>query len=98
MDLAPFLLDEWLSQKLSADPQIEFDLGSSTGPVWTLRELLALEGEDALERLLDARLFYTSPAGTEELRQEIGRMQGADPEHVQIVTGAQEALLVLFYL
>src|SRR5712672_16133 len=98
MRLAPFLLDEWLSQKLGADPPIEFDLGSSTGPVWTLRELLALEGENAQECLLDAALRYTPPAGSEELRREIGCMQGVDPQHVQIVTGAAEALLLLFYM
>src|SRR3954453_16274837 len=97
MQLAPFLLDEWLSQNFSADPPIEYDLGSSTGPVWTLRELLALEGVDPRE-LLDTRLSYTSPHGSPELGQEIARMQGVEPEHVQIVTGAAEALLVLFYL
>ena len=68
MRLAPFLLDEWLSANFSADPPIEFDLGSSTGPVWTLRELLALEDEDAQERLLNTALSYTHPAGSEELR------------------------------
>ena len=41
MNLPPFLLDRWLEQKQTADPAIDFDLGSSTGPVWTLRELLA---------------------------------------------------------
>ena len=46
MQLARFLLDEWLAHKFSADPPIEYDLGSSTGPVWTFRELLALEGGD----------------------------------------------------
>jgi aspartate/methionine/tyrosine aminotransferase len=97
MQLKPFLLDEWLSQKFTADPPIEFDLGSSTGPVWTLRELLALEGGDVRERLLDTALSYTSPEGTLELREEIARMHGVDPVHVQIVTGAAEALLLLFY-
>jgi len=98
MQLAPFLLDEWLAAKFSANPPIEFDLGSSTGPVWKLRELLALEGEDAHERLLDTALSYTDPAGSAELRCEIAMMQGVDPDHIQIVTGAAEALLLLFYL
>ncbi len=98
MQLAPFLLDEWLGQKFTADPPIEFDLGASTGPVWTLRELLALDGEEARERLLDTALSYTPAAGSEELRTEIARMQGVEPEHVQTVTGAAEALLLLFYL
>jgi len=98
MRLSTFLLDEWLEQKFHADPPIEFDLGSSTGPVWTLRELLALEGDGANERLLDTALSYTSPAGTLELRDAIASMEGVEPDHVQIVTGAAEALLLLFYL
>src|ERR1017187_10417488 len=96
MRLPPFLLDQWLQQKSSADPPIEFDLGSSTGPVWTLRELLSLGGD--LEGLLDTRLFYTPPAGSAELREELARMEGVDPEHVLVMTGAAEALLILFHL
>src|SRR4051794_5889194 len=97
MQLARFLLDEWLAQKFSADPPIEYDLGSSTGPVWKLGELLALEGMDPRE-LLDTALSYTSPRGSTELREEIARMHGLEPDHIQIVTGAAEALLSLFYL
>ncbi len=98
MKLAPFLLDDWLSQKFTADPPIAYDLGASTGPVWTLRELVALEGEDFHERLLDAALSYTSPAGSGELRQAIAEMEGVDRDDVQVVTGAAEALLALFFL
>jgi aspartate/methionine/tyrosine aminotransferase len=97
MELSPFLLDQWLEQKFSADPPVEFDLGASTGPVWTLRELLALAGEDAYERLLDTRLIYTSAAGSRDLREAIAGMQGVDPSHVQVVTGAAEALWLLFF-
>jgi aspartate/methionine/tyrosine aminotransferase len=98
MHLPPFLLDQWLEQKFHADPPIEFDLGSSTGPVWTLGELLALEGGSIADGLADLALSYTNPAGTPELREEIARMHGVKPEHVQIVTGGAEGLLVLFYL
>jgi aspartate/methionine/tyrosine aminotransferase len=97
MHLPPFLLDQWLEQKFHADPPIEFDLGSSTGPVWTLGELLALEA-GAIDRLGGMALSYTSPAGTPELREEIARMHGVEPEHVQVVTGGAEGLLLLFYL
>ena len=96
MQLAPFLLDEWIRRKYSSDPPIEFDLASSTGPVWTYRELLALE-DGLSERLLDTPLFYTNPRGAPELREAIAEMQGVDPEHVQIVTGSSEALLAMFY-
>jgi aspartate/methionine/tyrosine aminotransferase len=96
MRLPPFLLDQWLEQKFSADPPIEFDLGSSTGPVWTLRELLSLGGD--VEDLLDTELFYTPPAGSVDLREELARMEGVEPEHVLVMTGAAEALLILFSL
>jgi aspartate/methionine/tyrosine aminotransferase len=96
MRLPPFLLDQWLEQKFSADPPIEFDLGSSTGPIWTFRELLSLGGD--VDELLDTPLFYTPPAGSTELRTELARMEGVDPEHVLVMTGAAEALLILFYL
>ncbi|HKE29913.1 MAG TPA: pyridoxal phosphate-dependent aminotransferase [Bryobacteraceae bacterium] len=89
-----FLLDEWLGQKHSG--RIEFDLGSSTGPSWTLRELLALSHEDEVGRLLDTDLLYTSSAGTPELRNAIAEMEGCDPQRVLVLTGAAEALLLLF--
>jgi aspartate/methionine/tyrosine aminotransferase len=95
MKLAPFLLDQWLNQKFSANPPIEFDLGSSTGPVWTLRELLELGGN--LEGLLDTRLFYTPPAGSDELREELACMENVQPKDVLVTTGAAEALLILFH-
>ena len=95
MKLAPFLLHQWLKQKFSADPAIEFDLGSSTGPVWTLRELLGLGG--SLEGLLDTNLFYSPPEGSHELREELARMEDVRPEHVLVTTGAAEALLILFH-
>jgi aspartate/methionine/tyrosine aminotransferase len=96
MKLPPFLLDQWLEQKFSASPPIEFDLGSSTGPVWTFRELLSLGGD--LEELLDAKLFYTPPAGSVALREELARMEGVAPESILVMTGAAEALLILFHL
>jgi len=101
MTLPPFLLDEWLDQKNTADPPIEFDLGSSTGPVWTLRELLRLSGDPGalgdIDALLDTNLLYTPPAGTRELREAIAALEGADPDCIQVVTGAAEALLLLFF-
>ncbi len=97
MELSTFLLDRWLEQKSAPDSPIKYDLASSTGPVWTLRELLALAGTGEQERLLDTRLFYTSPSGTPELRQAIAELQSVDANDVQVVTGAAEALLMLFF-
>jgi aspartate/methionine/tyrosine aminotransferase len=94
MVLPPFLLDEWLGQKHTAS--VEFDLGSSTGPPWTLGELLALSPEDEIGHLLGTGLLYISSAGTPELRRAIAEMEGTDPEHVLALAGAAEALLLLF--
>jgi aspartate/methionine/tyrosine aminotransferase len=98
MDLAPFLLDQWIGRKHTANPPIEFDLASSTGPVWTLRELAALGGEPSLEFLLDMRVSYVAATGTVDLREAIAKVTGAQPEQVQVTTGAEEALLILFFL
>jgi aspartate/methionine/tyrosine aminotransferase len=98
MELPPFLLDRWIEQKNHAGSPIEFDLASSTGPVWTLRELLALSPENELEGLLDTRISYTSAAGTVALRTAIAELEGVEADDVQVVTGASEALLILFFL
>src|SRR5437868_13139153 len=98
MKLPPFLLDQWISQKHSAQPPIEYDLASSTGPVWTLRELMALAGNEELDHLLDERVFYSNAAGTPNLRGAIAALEGVDPSEVQVVTGGSEALLILFFL
>lgn len=98
MQLKPFLLDQWLNHYKFADAPPQFDIASSTGPDWTLRELLALSDADEHERLFDTDLVYCDASGTLALREEIAKMQGVDPSHIQVVTGASEALLILFFL
>ena len=98
MELPPFLLDRWIEQKQSPNSPIEYDLASSTGPVWRLRELLALSGADKLETLLDTHVSYTTAIGNLELRAAIARLSGVEAEDVQVTTGASEALLILFFL
>jgi aspartate/methionine/tyrosine aminotransferase len=98
VELPPFLLDRWLEQKHAPDSPVEYDLASSTGPVWTLRELLALSGGDELEALLNTPISYTSATGTPALRAAIANLEGVEPDAVQVVTGASEALLILFFL
>ncbi|HJX84504.1 MAG TPA: aminotransferase class I/II-fold pyridoxal phosphate-dependent enzyme [Candidatus Angelobacter sp.] len=95
MQLKPFLLDMWLD---SHEHGIEYDLAASTGPGWTMDQLLELGGEEEKERFLHQRLSYGRPVGDEDLRTAIAGMQGVGPECVQIVTGASEALLVLMWL
>lgn len=98
MRFSTFLLDDWLNQYQYSEPPIEYDLASSTGPHWTLRELLGLDKEDALEELLDTHLFYTRVQGSRALCEAIAEMEGVHPDHVQVTTGGAEGLLLLFSL
>ena len=95
MQLKPFLLDAWLD---AYEHNIEFNLAASTGPVWTVNELLDLGGEEARVRFLTHNLVYGRPAGADSLRQAIAEMQDVHVECVQVVTGASEALNVLMWL
>jgi len=95
MRLKPFLLDVWLDQY---EHDIEFNLGASTGPTWTVNEILALADEDTRHRFLHHELHYSRPAGAESLRAAIAEMQQVPVDAVQIVTGASEALVILMWL
>jgi aspartate/methionine/tyrosine aminotransferase len=95
MQLKPFLLDMWLD---TYEHDIEFNLGGSTGPTWTLNEILKLAPDGERERFLNHKVVYGRPAGADGLRAAIADMQDVDPETVQVVTGASEALLVLMWL
>jgi aspartate/methionine/tyrosine aminotransferase len=95
MQLKPFLLDAWLDQH---EHDVEFNLGASTGPPWTVNEILALADDEARHRFLNHNLVYGRPAGADSLREAIAEMQVVPQEAVQIVTGASEALVVLMWL
>jgi len=95
MQLKPFLLDMWLD---SFEYHIEFNLGASTGPVWTLNEILSLGTDEDRQRFLNHPLVYSRPIGAEGLRAAIAEMQGVSEESVQVVTGASEALVILMWL
>jgi aspartate/methionine/tyrosine aminotransferase len=95
MQLKPFLLDMWLD---SYEHDIEFNLAASEGPRWTLNEILSLASEEERQRFLHHELHYSRPAGAEGLRAAIAEMQDVDVDTVQVVTGASEALLILFWL
>jgi len=95
MQLKPFLLDVWLDQY---EHNIEFNLGASTGPTWTVNDILALADDETRHRFLNHNLVYGRPAGADSLRVAIAEMQGVPVEEVQIVTGASEALLALMWL
>jgi aspartate/methionine/tyrosine aminotransferase len=95
MQLKPFLLDAWLDQY---EHLIEFNLAASTGPTWTVNDILALAGDETRHRFLNHKLVYSHPAGADSLREAIAEMQQVPVEAVQIVTGASEAILALMWL
>jgi aspartate/methionine/tyrosine aminotransferase len=96
MKIPPFLLDQWLNEYHFAATPPEFDFASSTGPRWTLGELLGLIDADEQAQLQATELVYSNATGNEKLRRAIGEMQGASAAQVQIVTGVSEAVLILF--
>jgi aspartate/methionine/tyrosine aminotransferase len=95
MHFKPFLLDAWLDQY---EHDIEFNLGASTGPTWTVNDILALGDDEVRHRFLNHKLVYGRPAGADSLREAIAQMQGVPMESVQVVTGASEALVALMWL
>jgi aspartate/methionine/tyrosine aminotransferase len=95
MELKPFLLDMWLD---TYEHNIEFNLAASTGPPWTLNDILSLGTDDQRQRFLNHKVVYSRPAGAQGLRAAIAEMQAVDVDSVQVVTGASEALLILMWL
>src|SRR5690349_13428885 len=78
MKLPPFLLDQWLAAHEFADPPIRYNLASSTGPQWTVGELLELAdaaGQDARREIEQLKLSYAPPQGSMRLRQRIASLQ-----------------------
>src|SRR6516162_10017594 len=95
MQLKPFLLDAWLDQY---EHSIEFNLGASTGPTWTVNDILALADDAMRHRFMNHKLVYARVAGGDSLREAIAEMQGVPVETVQVMTGAAEAILALLWL
>jgi aspartate/methionine/tyrosine aminotransferase len=95
MRLKPFLLDAWLDQY---EHGIEFNLAASTGPTWTVNDILALADEETRHRFLNHKLVYSRPAGADTLREAIAEMQGVPVDSVQVMTGSSEALVAMMWL
>jgi aspartate/methionine/tyrosine aminotransferase len=95
MQLKPFLLDAWLDQY---EHDTEFNLAASTGPTWTVNDILGLADDETRDRFLNHNLLYGRPGGADSLREAIAEMQCVPVETVQIVTGASEALVALMWL
>lgn len=95
MRLAPFRLDQWLAAHEFADPPIRYNLASSTGPQWTVGELLDLAGDVARDELDVLKLSYAPPQGSSRLRERIAALHAVQTEDVVVMTGASEALVAL---
>jgi aspartate/methionine/tyrosine aminotransferase len=95
VELKPFLLDLWLDKY---EHGIEFNLAASTGPPWTLNEVLSLANDEERQLFLNHKVVYSRPAGADGLRAAIADMQQVNIDNVQVVTGASEALLILMWL
>jgi len=94
MKVPPFKLDAWLAAHEFATPPIRYNLASSTGPLWTVGELMKLGGGSEAA-LADVKLSYAPPQGSKLLRERIGALHDVDPDHVLVMTGASEALIAL---
>ncbi|HEX7417769.1 MAG TPA: hypothetical protein VF315_06925 [Steroidobacteraceae bacterium] len=69
MHLPPFLLDHWLAAHEFASPPMRYNLAASTGPAWSVAQLLALGGGDMRHLLDEVRVSYAPPAGSAALRE-----------------------------
>jgi aspartate/methionine/tyrosine aminotransferase len=98
MRIPRFELDHWLAKYEFASPPIRYNLASSTGPSWTLSDLLALGDSAGVKGLGDLRLGYAPPQGSEALRRQVAAFHDVDPDWVVITTGASEALSALYCL
>ncbi len=95
MNLKPFLLEQWLEP---LEHRCRYNLACSYGPPLSMAELLELMTYEERNRFYHDSVTYTPSRGGVGLREEIAAWHGVGPDEVQIVTGASEALLSLFFL
>ena len=89
MDLPAFRLNDWLESREG----MLYNLAGSTGPRWTVEELLALG--DYRPDFDNLAISYAPPAGISALRAEIGAHHSIDPDWVLVTNGASEAFFLL---
>jgi aspartate/methionine/tyrosine aminotransferase len=97
MQFDAFLLDQWIERKFSSGWRIAHDFSASSGPEWSVGELLELGGQPSIEEFLRIPITYPSAAGSLELRTAIAEFEAVSPDDIQVVTGAQEGLLAIFF-
>jgi len=87
--IEPFEMERWQSLH---EHDVELNLSDSGVHPLSLRDLLALLGDDALDALLDQELEYTQTNGSPALRARVAALHpGAGPENVLVTTGGVEA-------
>jgi aspartate/methionine/tyrosine aminotransferase len=94
MQLRPFLLDQWIARFATAD--VPFNLAGSTGPQWTLDELLRLD-DGSERRLHESTISYQPAAGRPQLREAIAQMSGVPVDEIVATAGGSEALFHAFF-
>ena len=95
MKLRPFLLDQWIAGYAGAG--LPYNLAGSTGPTWTVDELLKLEA-GSTDRLLRSPITYQPSSGQSALRQALAEMSGAAADDIVVTAGGAEALFHVFFL
>ena len=80
MQVPPFLLDEWLNEYHFRSEPPEFDLASSTGPRWSVRDLLGWMSPEDNQLLEEPQLFYSPANGSPRLRQAVADLQGVNSQ------------------
>lgn len=92
MRVPRFELDRWMQSYQDNPPK--HSLAGSTGPVWTVQQILELDGTEH-GPLLDMPTRYSPVEGSDDLRHAVGNYTCASIDDVQITTGASEALTIL---
>src|SRR5687767_14928223 len=95
MRLRPFLLDQWIAGY--ADAAVPYNLAGSTGPSWTIEELLDLQ-PGSKDRLLRSPITYQPSTGRLALKEALADMSGVAADDIVVTAGAAEALFHVFFL
>jgi len=77
MDIPPFLLDHWLAAYDFRTPPIPYNLASSTGPSWTLEDVMALGAEPLA--LSDTRSLTRHPKESMRFAQLLPTITALSP-------------------
>lgn len=93
MQIKPFLLERWFAKY---EFKVKYNLCASCASSTNTTQLLRLAGLAAADKYLSLDLDYTQNPGNPELREQISNLYNhLNPEHIQVTTGASEAIFLL---